>query len=225
MCTKEKVRGKTAWSSHCWHCVYTGHKYWFFHRNVGMWIKSFCHIYSFVFGHLLFSSWNRAIAKAQRTHTHAQYILTHACHTYVMCTHRSHHYRILLQWNFISWYFIFSFVRALSFCVSVRCSFFSWRLGGYHPAAAIVVAGAAAAAVDGSVMSINLITWIQLNPTANVFFSSFFHLLQTAHTTEQKSHKYTHIYLKWNGRVEMCLWLSVFVEPIKLSSTLFSLQR
>lgn len=35
-----KKEQKEKYTRSHWHCVYTGHKYWFVHLNVGMWIKS-----------------------------------------------------------------------------------------------------------------------------------------------------------------------------------------
>lgn len=115
-CAEKKIKRKPAskWSEQeskknmdfHWYCVRTGHKYWFVHLNVGMWIKSLLPFFCLLVD--LFARFGVMPSRAPHQHT---------------CTH-THHYRVLFQWNVISWYFYsLSYSRmSLSFCAAIWAS-------------------------------------------------------------------------------------------------------
>lgn len=177
-----KRKGKKKLYGSHWHCVYTGHKYWFFHLNVGMWIKSLCN--SFVFFHLLLDL-DPCHCKAEHMHTH--------------------HYRILFQGNFISWYFfILSFAVFYQFwAVSFFIPFiFPWRLDGYR------------CSWCWRVVSIHLIAcihnWIQ--------HSYIFYLVcKLWNCTQSQNHHINRVHYMWSEMGALkCAYDWIFVKAIKL---------
>lgn len=179
-----------------WYCVCTGHKYWFVHLNVGMWIKSLLPFFCLLVD--LFARFGVMPSRAPYQHT---------------CTH-THHYRVLFQWNVISWYFYsLSYSRmSLSFCAAIWASssvycLFSWRFDGCD---------CCRCCWYWCVVSMNLIT-CTIESNSLIICAN----CETAHKNKRtKSHKFIWR-AKW-ARWNVSNRHSLFVEPIKLS---FDIQR